>query len=141
MFMIESTYNGRGILVEDGIASGTLEAGQLVALSAGEGKPTATSVTVTNAPDAVVVQGGATTTDITFARIFRGDVLVTDATKANGTDLSDAEVDSLVDLVGSQALRIATGAKTLDGVNTSGGKMELISFDSSNLKARVTIKP
>ncbi len=140
MFQIESTYNGRGIIVEDGIASGTLVTGQMVRLSAGAGKPTLTSVTVTEVPDAVVVKGGLTTTDVTFARVFRGDVLLADATKANGTALSEAEVTSLIALVGSQALRLATGAKDLDGVNTSGGKLELISFDSDKLKARVTIK-
>lgn len=142
MFSIESTYNGRGIVVEDGIASGTLVPGQLVALSKGAGKPTATSVTVTAAPDAIVVKGGATTTAITFARIFRGDVLVCDVTAADGTTaLSTAENTAHIALVGSQAQRLATGATNLDGVTEAGGKMELISYDSSARKARVTIKP
>jgi len=141
MFSIESTYTGRGIVVEDGIASGTLVTGQLVQLTKGAGKPTATSCTVTAVPDAVVVKGGATTTAITFARIYRGDVLVCDVKAADGsTALSAGEVTSHIALVGSQAQRLATGATNLDGVTEAGGKMELISFDSSNKKARVTIK-
>jgi len=139
-FVIESTYNGRGIIVEDGIASGTLVTGQLVALTKGAGKPTATSVTVTAEPDAVVVKGGLTTTDITFARIYRGDVLLADVTAADGsTALSAGEITAHTALVGSQAQRIATGATNLDGVTEAGGKMELVSFDSTALKARVMI--
>lgn len=140
MFKIESTYNGRGIIVEDGIASGTLATGQLVALTKGAGKPTATSVTVTAEPDAIVVQGGLTTTDITFARLYRGDVLLADVTAADGSAaLSAGEITAHIALVGSQAQRIATGALNLDGVTEAGGKMELLSFDSSALKARVMI--
>jgi hypothetical protein len=139
-FIIESTYDGRGIIVDDGIASGTLVAGQLVALTKGAGKPTATSVTVTAEPDAVVVGGGLTTTAITFARIYRGDVLLADVTAADGsTALSAGEITSHIALVGSQAQRIATGATNLDGVTEAGGKMELLSFDSTALKARVMI--
>lgn len=140
-FSIESTYNGRGIVVEDCIASGTLTSGQLVALTKGAGKPTATSVTVTAAPDAVIVQGGATTTACTYARIMAGDILKCKAMAADGTTaLSASEVTALIALVGSQAQRIATGALTLDGVTEAGGKMELISFDSSNNQARVRVK-
>ena len=141
MFSIESTFNGRGIVVEDGIASGTLTSGQLVALTKGAGKPTATSVAVTAIPDAIVVKGGATTTAITFARLFRGDVLVCDVTAADGTTaLTSGQVTSHIALVGSQAQRLATGATNLDGVTEAGGKMELLSFDSDKKKARVTIK-
>ena len=139
-FSIESTYNGRGLTPESGIASGTLVSGQLVALTKGAGRPTATSVTVTAEPDALITKAGLTTTDIEFVRIFRGDVLIADVTAADGsTALSAGEVTSHIALVGSQAQRIATGATNLDGVTEAGGKMELLSFDSSALKARVMI--
>lgn len=141
MFTIESTFDGRGLIVEDGIASGTLTSGQLVALTKGAGKPTATSVAVTAIPDAIVVKGGATTTAITFARIFRGDVLLCDVTAADGTTaLTSGQVASHTALVGSQAQRLATGATNLDGVTEAGGKIELLSFDSVKKQARVTIK-
>jgi hypothetical protein len=141
-FTIESTYNGRGIVIEDGIASGTLTTGQLVALTKGAGKPTATSVAVTAVPDAVVVKGGLTTTAITFARLFRGDVLKCNVLAADGsTALSAGENTSHIALVGSQAQRLGTGALSLDGVTEAGGKMELLSYDSARREARVTIKP
>lgn len=140
-FSIESTYDGRGLVVEDGIASGTLTPGQLIALTKGAGKPTMTSVTVTLAPDAVVVKGGLTTTDCTYVRILPGDILKCPVTAADGTTaMSAAEITAHIAFVGNQAQRIATGALALDGVTEAGGKMELISFDSVKLQARVRVK-
>ena len=140
-FDIESTYDGRAIIIENGIASGTLTSGQLIALTKGAGKPTMTSVTVTAAPDAVVVQGGLTTTACTYARILPGDILKCPVTAADGTTaLSTSEVTAHIAFVGNQAQRIATGALTLDGVTEAGGKMELISFDSVKKVSRVRVK-
>ena len=140
-FTIESTYDGRG-LVEDEVIVGaaTLVTGQAVALTAGAGKPTATLVT-TAVADAIVTTGGVTGATGKVVRIFRGDVLKCTPMAANGTtDLSSAEKTSLVALVGTQALRVAATGKTLDGVTTSGGKMELLSYNSTENIARTTIK-
>jgi hypothetical protein len=140
-FSIESTFDGRAIIVEDCISSGTLTPGQLVQLTKGAGKPTATTCTVTAAPDAVVVKGGTTGLACTMARIFAGDVLVVNTLAANGsTALSTAEIASHTALVGSQAQRIATGALALNGVTEAGGKLELLSFDTQTLKSRVRVK-
>jgi hypothetical protein len=141
MITIESTYDGRGLIEDDGIVgASTLTAGQLVALTAGAGKPTATMVT-TAVPDAIVTEGNTTGLACKFVRIFRGDVLKADCMAADGTTtMSTAEVTSLIALVGTQVMRVAATGKHLDGVTTSGGKMELLSFDSVKKQARVTIK-
>ena len=141
-FTLESTYNGRGLIVEEMIVgAATLVTGSLVALTKGAGKPTATIVT-TAVPDALVVKGGVTGATGTMVRIFRGDVLKADCTAADGTTaMSAAEVTSHIALVGSQAQRVSATGLTLDAVTEAGGKMELLSFDSVNKQARVTIKP
>ena len=140
-FTVESTYNGRGLIVEDGIVgASTISTGMLCALTKGAGKPTLTIVT-TAVPDALVVKGGTTGTACTFVRIFRGDVLLADVTAADGTTaLSDAENTSHIALVGSQAQRVAANGLNLNGVTEAGGKIELLSYDSSKKQARVTIK-
>lgn len=141
-FTIESTYDGRGLTVDTGIVGGaTLVTGSLVALTKGAGKPTATIVT-TAVPDALIVKGGVTGAECTFVRIFRGDVLLADVTAADGTTaMSAAETTSHIALVGSQAQRVSATGLTLNGVTEAGGKMELLSYDSTKQKARVTIKP
>lgn len=140
-FTIESTFTGRGLVVEECIASGTLTTGQLVALTKGAGKPTATSVTVTAAPDALVVKGGLTTTTCTMVRLQPGDVMRCNVLAADGsTALSAGETTSHIALVGSQAQRLGTGALSLDGVTEAGGKMELLSYDSVKQQARVRVK-
>jgi len=137
-FSIESTYDGRGLFEEECIASGTLTSGELIALTAGAGKPTATACAATAKPDGIVAKGGLTTTDCTFVRILPGDVMVTKAMAADGsTALTAAEVATHTALVGSQAQRIATGSLFLDGVTVAGGTLELISFDPTTCKARV----
>lgn len=141
-FSIESTYDGRGLFSEDCIASGTLTSGELIALTAGAGKPTATACGATAKPDGIVVKGGATTTACTFVRILPGDVMRVKATAADGTTaLSSAEKTALAALVGTQAMRISATALTLDGVNTSGGKLELLNYDSNTdiVRCRFTV--
>lgn len=140
-FSIESTYNGRGLIVGEAIVgASTLVAGSLVALTKGAGKPTATIVT-TAVPDALVLEGGVTGATVKIARIFRGDVLVADVMAADGTTaLSAGETTSHIALVGSQAQRVAATGAHLNGVTEAGGKLELISYDSVKQKARVTIK-
>jgi hypothetical protein len=60
---------------------------------------------------------------------------------ADGTTaMSSSEKTALIALVGSQAQRVAATGATLDGVTEAGGKMELLSYDSSANIARVTIK-
>lgn len=136
-FSIESTYDGRGLFPEDCIASGTLTSGELIALTKGAGKPTATKAAATVKPDGIVVQGGLTTTACTFVRILPGDVMVVKATAADGTTvLSGAEKTALIALVGSQAQRISATGLTMDGVTEGGGTLELLSYNSSNDKAR-----
>jgi hypothetical protein len=141
-FMIESTFKGRGIIVEDCIASGTLTAGQMVALTKGAGKPTATSCAVDGVPDAIVVQGGLTTTVCKMARVFPGDVLKVKVTEADGTTALTAQHNTdLVALVGQQTINMATGALNLDGVtDDANGNFVLISFDTAKVEARVRIK-
>lgn len=140
-FSIESTYDGRALIDDDGIVgAATLTPGQAVALTAGAGKPTATLVT-TAVADAIVTQGNTTGEACKFVRIFRGDVLRCTPMAADGTTaLSAAQKTSLVSQVGNQALRVSATGATLDGVNTSGGKMELLSYDSTANVVRVTIK-
>jgi hypothetical protein len=140
-FTIESTYDGRGLIAEDMIVgAATLVAGSVVALTKGAGKPTATIVT-TAVPDAVVIQGGVTGAIGKMIRIFRGDVLLADVTAADGTTaMSSGETTSHIALVGSQAQRVSATGLTLNGVTEAGGKMELLSYDSTKQKARVTIK-
>ncbi|MDP4117671.1 MAG: hypothetical protein Q8873_00560 [Bacillota bacterium] len=140
-FTIESTYNGRALIEDDGIVgAATLTPGQAVALTAGAGKPTATLVT-TAVADAIVTKGNTTGEACKFVRIFRGDVLKCTPMAADGTTaLSSAEKTSLVALVGAQAMRVAATGACLDGVTTSGGKMELLSYNSTENIARTTIK-
>lgn len=136
-FSIERTYDGRGLFEENCIASGTLTSGELIALTKGASKPTATKAGATVKPDGIVVQGGLTTTACTFVRILPGDVMVAPATAADGTTaLSAAEVTALKALVGSQAQRISATGLTMDGVTEGGGTLELLSFDADNLKVR-----
>ena len=141
MFILESTYDGRSPVIDQGIVgAATLVPGQVVALTAGAGKPTATIVT-TAVADAVITKGGVTGAICEFIRIFRGDVLKADTTAANGTTaLSVAEIASHTALVGSQAQRVAATGSALNGVTVAGGKMELLSFDPVALVSRVTIK-
>lgn len=137
-FSIESTYDGRGLFAEDCIASGTLVSGELIALTAGAGKPTATLCAATAKPDGIVDQGATNGNAATFVRIMPGDVMVTKATAADGTtDLTAAEIATHTALVGSQAQRISATGLTLDGVTVAGGTLELISFDPNTCKARV----
>ena len=137
-FSIEKTYDGRGLFEENCISSGTLTSGELVALTKGASKPTATACAATAKPDAIVVQGGLTGTACTFVRILPGDIMTAPALAADGTTaLSAAEITALKALVGSQAQRLATGSLAMDCVTEAGGKMELISFDEANLKVRV----
>lgn len=140
-FTIESTYDGRALIPESGIVgAATLTPGQVCALTAGAGKPTLTLVT-TAVADALVIKGNTTGEACEFIRIFRGDVLKCTPMAADGTTaLSSAEKTSLVSQVGNQALRVSATGATLDGVNTSGGKMELLSYNSTENIARTTIK-
>jgi hypothetical protein len=139
-FSIESTYDGRGLFAEDCIASGTLVSGELIALTAGAGKPTATACGATAKPDGIVDQGATNGNPATFVRILPGDIMVTKAMAADGsTALSAAEVAAHTALVGSQAQRIAAGSLFLDGVTVAGGTLELISFDPSTCKSRVRV--
>lgn len=141
-FSIESTYDGRGLFEEDCIASGTLTSGELVALTAGAGKPTATLCGATAKPDGIVAKGGATGTACTFVRILPGDVMRVKATAADGTTaLSSAEKTALTALVGTQVMKISATGLTLDGVSTTGGKMELINYDPNTdiVRCRFTI--
>jgi len=139
-YSIESTYDGRGLFEEDCIASGTLTSGEVIALTAGAGLPTGTACGATAIPHGVVTQGGLTTTNCKFVRIMPGDVMVVPATAADGTTaMSSGEVTSLIALVGTQAMKVSATARTFDGVTTSGGKLELLSFDSVNKKVRVRI--
>lgn len=136
-YVIEKTYDGRGLFEEDCISSGTLTSGELVALTKGAGKPTATACGVQAKPDGIVVQGGLTGTACTFVRILPGDVMLVKCTAADGsTALSSGEKTSLIALVGSQAQRLATGSLFMDGVTEGGGKLELLSYDSSTDMAR-----
>jgi len=139
-FGIERTYDGRALTEEKCIASGTLTSGELIALTAGAGLPTGTACGATAVPHGVVLQGGATTTTCTFARIMPGDVLVAPATAADGTTaMSSAEITSCIALVGTQAMKVSATALTFDGVSTSGGKLELVTFDPTSVKARVRV--
>jgi hypothetical protein len=141
MFSIESTYDGRALIPDEGIVgAATLVTGSLVALTKGAGKPTATIVT-TAVPDALIMKGGVTGATCTFVRIFRGDVLKADVTEADGTTaLTSGHNTSHIALVGSQAQRVAATGTNLDGVTEAGGKLELLSFDSVKVVSRVTIK-
>lgn len=139
-FSIESTYDGRGLFLEDCIASGTLTSGELIVLTAGAGKPTATLCGATAVPHGIVGKGGLTTTACTFVRLMPGDVMVAPATAADGTTaMSAGEVTSCIALVGTQVMKVSATGLTFDGVTTTGGKLELVSFDSSNKKARVRV--
>ncbi len=136
-FSIESTYDGRGLFEEDCIASGTLTSGELIALTAGAGKPTATLCGATAKPDGIVAKGGLTTTACTFVRILPGDVMRVKATAADGTTaLSGVEKTALKALVGTQTMHISATGLTLDGVSSTAGKMELINYDSNTDIAR-----
>lgn len=141
MFSIESTYDGRALVVDEAIVgAATLTAGSVVALTKGAGKPTATIVT-TAVPDALVVDGGVTGATCKIVRIYRGDVLKADVTEADGTTaLTSGHNTSHIALVGSQAQRVSATGASLDGVTEAGGKLELLSFDSVKVVARVTIK-
>lgn len=140
-FNIESTYDGRGLYEEDGIVgASTLVSGQLVALTAGAGKPTCTLVT-TALPDALITSGGVTGAACKYIRVLPGDILRATAMAADGTTaLSAGEITSLIALVGTQVMRVSATGATLDGVNASGGKMSLISFDSDKKIVRVRAK-
>jgi len=139
-FSIESTYDGRGQFAEDCIASGTLTSGELIVLTARAGKPTATACGATAVPHGIVDKGGLTTTDCTFVRILPGDVMVTKATAADGTTaLSTAEKAACLALVGTQVMKVATGALYFDGVTTTGGKLELVNYDTNTDKVRVRV--
>lgn len=140
MFSIEKTYDGRSLIEEQCIAAGTLASGELIALTAGAGLPTGTAAAATVVPHGIVIQGGVEGTTCTFTRILPGDVMVANATAADGTTaMSAAEKAACIALVGTQAMKIATGAMNFDGVSTSGGKLELVSFDSATAKARVRV--
>ncbi|MCK9460705.1 MAG: hypothetical protein M0R80_13790 [Proteobacteria bacterium] len=138
MFSIESTYDGRGLFTEDCIVgASTVTTGELVALTAGAGYPTATLSGATTVPHGIIVKGNTTGEKATFIRILPGDILVSPATAADGTTaLSAGQITSAISLVGNQALRISATGLTLDAVNTSGGKLELVGFDSTTLKAK-----
>ena len=138
MFSIESTYDGRGLFTEDCIVgASTVTTGELVALTAGAGYPTATLSGAQTVPHGIIVKGNTTGLMGTFVRILPGDVLVSPATAADGTTaMSTAEIAACTALVGTQAMRISATGLTLDGVTTSGGKLELLSFDSTTKKAR-----
>ena len=138
MFSIESTYDGRGLFTEDCIVgASTVTTGELVALTAGAGYPTATLSGIATVPHGIIVKGNTTGLKGTFVRIMPGDVLVSPATAADGTTaMSTAEIAACTALVGTQAMKISATGLTLDGVTTSGGKLELLSFDSTTLKAR-----
>ncbi|MCK9460704.1 MAG: hypothetical protein M0R80_13785 [Proteobacteria bacterium] len=141
-FIIESTVKGRGLTTEECIAAGaTLAAGELIALTAGAGLETATLCGETAVPHGIVVKGGIVGATCTFVRILPGDILKAKATAADGTTaMSAAEVTACIALVGSQALQSSATGLTFDGVTASGsGKLELVSFDSSNNDARVRI--
>lgn len=140
-FSLERPLAGRGAVPEEGIVgASTLVAGSLVALTKGAGKPTVTIVT-TAVPDAICTEGGTTGTACEFIRIYRGDILVADVTAADGTTaMTTAENTAHIAFVGNQAQRVSATGLTLDGVTEAGGKMELVSYDSSARKARVTIK-
>jgi hypothetical protein len=140
-FSIESTYDGRGLFTEECIAAGaTLASGELIALTAGAGLPTGTLCGATAVPHGIVVQGGIVGATCTFVRILPGDVMVAPATAADGTTaMSSAEITSCIALVGTQVMKISATGLTFDGVTTTGGKLELVSFDSTNKKARVRI--
>jgi len=139
-FAIERTYDGRGLFPEECIASGTLVSGELIALTAGAGLPTGTACGATAVPHGIVVQGGLTTTTCTFVRILPGDIMVANATAADGTTaMSAGEITSCIALVGTQVMKVSATALTFDGVSTTGGKLELVSFYSSKVKARVRV--
>lgn len=139
-FAIESTTKGRGLFTEDCIAAGTLAAGELIALTAGAGMETGTLCGATAVPHGVVILGGVEGAVCTFVRLMPGDVMKVLATAANGTTaLSAAQVTALIALVGTQDMKISATGLTFDGVSTTGGKLELVSFDSSNNIARVRI--
>lgn len=140
MFSIEKTYDGRSSVVESCIAAGTLASGELIALTAGAGLPTGTAAAATVVPHGIVLQGGTAGTVCTFVRLMPGDVMVANATAADGsTAMSAAEKAACIALVGTQDMKIATGAMNFDGVTTTGGKLELVTFDSASAKARVRI--
>lgn len=139
-FEIESTYDGRGMFPEDCIASGTLVYGELIAITAGAGKPTATACGATAVPHGVVIEGATTGNAAKFIRLLPGDVLKAPATAADGTTaMSASEVTACIALVGTQDMKISATSLTFDGVTTSGGKLELVSFDSSKKVARVRV--
>ena len=140
MFAIEKTYDGRALIEEKCIAAGTLASGELIALTAGAGLPTGTACGATAVPHGIVTQGGVEGSVCNFVRLMPGDVMVANATAADGsTAMSSAEKTSCIALVGTQAMKIATGAMNFDGVSSSGGKLELVSFDSASAKARCRV--
>jgi len=140
-FSIESTYDGRGQFAEECIAAGaTLVSGELIALTAGAGLPTATLCGATAVPHGIVDKGGIVGATCTFVRILPGDKLVAKTTAADGTTaMSAGEITSCIALVGTQAMKISATGLTFDGVTSSGGKLELVSFDPNTLKSRVRV--
>lgn len=142
-FTVESTYDGRALIIDEAIVgASTVVPGELVALTKGAGKPTATACGATACPDAVIIEGNTTGNTCKMVRIYRGDVLKCDVKAADGTTaLTSGQITSHTALVGSQAQRIASVATMLDGVTEGGGKLELLSFDSVNVVSRVTVKP
>ena len=141
MFTIESTFDGRGLFEEPCIVgAATVTTGELVALTAGAGKPTATLAGIAVVPHGIITTGGVTGATGYFVRLMPGDVLKAPATAADGTTaMSAGEVTSCIALVGTQAMKISATGLSFDAVTTSGGKLELVSFDSTNKIARVRI--
>jgi hypothetical protein len=88
----------------------------------------------------IITTGGVTGATGAFIRIMPGDILKAPAMAADGTTaLATAENTALIALVGTQAMKISATGTNFDGVTTSGGKLELVSFDSVNEIVRVRV--
>lgn len=124
MFILESTYDGAGTIVETAriTDSEAGAVGEVMKFTSGK----LTKAGVDDTPEAVLIKATGAGTGVTteFIKVRRDQVFVADYT---GTD----------PVVGA-AYGIDSTGLLIDGDNTSGGEWIIVSVDTANDKCRVT---
>lgn len=124
-FILESTLDGAGTIIEDSILMTDSEAGTAgEAMVITSGKLTKAAATVK--PQAVLAQTttAGTSKATSYIRVRNDQVFLADYT---GT----------APVVGVKTYRIDTTGLLVDGAQASGGKVEILSVDTTKTKCRV----
>ncbi len=124
MFVLESTLDGAGTIVETGLMTNSEAGANGEAVKFSSGK--LTKCDVDDAPQAILIKTTSSGTNVVteFIRIRRDQIWLADYT---GT----------APVVGVGTYGFDSTAKRVDGDNTSGGEIEIVSVDTTKSKCRV----